>query len=421
MKLLLKGALALNAEGTGFIRADVAVEKGKIALVGDCAGFMANEVISLDNCLLMPAFVNAHTHLPMTLFRGAADDMPLLVWLETRIWPMEDKLTAKDSLIAARLACAEMIRSGVSAFNDMYFFTDTFIEAVCESGLRGALCRAITSGENDFRVDEAIALYERWHGAENGRISISFGPHAEYTCSKETLMRTRDEAYKRGALFHIHCSESQEEHAQCIERHGATPVAWFEELGLLCERTLLAHCVQVTDDDIGLIASRGASVLHNPQSNLKLGSGIAPVPKMLKAGVNVALGTDGAASNNNLDMFEEMRLAATLHKGVLRDPLAVPADTALKTASVNGAKALNMGCKAIAKGEAADLVAISLEHPHMNPINDALKNVVYSAGMGDVMMNMTDGKILYYKGEYKTLDIERIKFEANEIAKRVCV
>ena len=421
MKLLLKGALTLNAEGTGFARADVAVEKGKIALVGDCAGVMANEVIELDDCLLMPAFVNAHTHLPMTLFRGAADDMPLLTWLETRIWPMEDKLTAKDALIAARLACAELIRSGVSAFNDMYFFTDTFIEAVCESGLRGALCRAITSGDGDFRVDEAIALYDRWHGAENGRISISFGPHAEYTCSKETLMRTRDEAYKRNALLHVHCSESQEEHAQCIERHAKTPTAWFEELGLLSERTLLAHCVQVTDEDIGLIAARGATVLHNPQSNLKLGSGIAPVPKMLQAGVNVALGTDGAASNNNLDMFEEMRLAATLHKGYGRDPVAVPADTALRMASVSGAKALKMGCKAIAEGETADIVAISLEQAHMNPVNDALKNVVYSAGMGDVAMNMTDGKVLYYKGEYKTLDIDRIKFEANEIAKRVCV
>ncbi len=421
MKILLKGALTLNAEGSSFVRANVAVENGKIALVGDGAGFEADEVISLDNCLLMPAFVNAHTHLPMTLFRGAADDMPLLTWLETRIWPMEDKLSAKDALIAARLACAEMIRSGVSAFNDMYFFTDTFIEAVCESGLRGALCRAITSGDGDFRVDEAIALYDRWHGAENGRIAISFGPHAEYTCSKETLLRTRDEANKRDALLHIHCSESQEEHAQCIERHAKTPVAWFEELGLLSERTLLAHCVQVTDDDIALIAARGANVLHNPQSNLKLGSGIAPVPKMLKAGVNVALGTDGAASNNNLDMFEEMRLAATLHKGFMRDPVAVPADTALKMASANGAKALRMGCKAIAESEAADLVAISLEHPHMNPVNDALKNVVYSAGMGDVAMNMTDGKVLYYKGEYKTLDIEKIKFEANEIAKRVCV
>ncbi len=421
MKTLLKGAMALNPEGTEFIRADVAVENGKIALVGDCAGFIADEVISLDNCLLMPAFVNAHTHLPMTLFRGAADDMPLLTWLETRIWPVEDRLSASDALAAARLACAELIRSGVSAFNDMYFFTDTFIEAVSESGLRGALCRAITSGGDDFRVDEAISLHDKWHGAENGRISVSFGPHAEYTCSRETLLRTRDEANKRNALLHIHCSESQEEHAQCIERHGKTPVAWFDELGLLSERTLLAHCVQITDEDIAIIAARGATVLHNPQSNLKLGSGIAPVPKLLQAGVNVALGTDGAASNNNLDMFEEMRLAATLHKGYTRDPVAVAAETALKMATVNGAKALRLGCKALEAGEPADLAAISLEHPHMNPLNDALKIVVYSAGMGDVALNMTDGKVLYYKGEYKTLDIEKIKFEANEIAKRVCV
>jgi 5-methylthioadenosine/S-adenosylhomocysteine deaminase len=425
MTTLFKNAKLLTRGGAQVFSGSLGVSGDRIAFVGECpAGFEADTIIDCGGDLLMPGFVNAHTHLAMTLFRGAADDLPLHEWLNNRIWPMENKLDRDACYWGCMLAAAEMIRFGVTSSNDMYFFSEAVVRAIDETGLRALICRAVitASGKNKlYMLDESEALFHEFNGAANGRITMCLGPHAEYTCDTETLQAVADRADKLDARIHVHVSETAFEHEDCKKRHTLTPVALFDKLGLLNARAMLAHCVHVDEDDIALISKRGASVLHCPQSNLKLASGIAPVPAMLKAGINIALGTDGAASNNNLNMFEELQLAALLHKGASHNAEAVSTAEALAIATENGAKALGIDAGILGENMKADIILVSTRGAHWQPQNNLAAHAVYSASASDVRLTMVNGKLLYKDGEYLTLDIERIYHKTNEIAARLIV
>jgi len=392
-----------------------------IAFTGEVPeDFKAQRVIDCEGDLLMPGLVNAHTHLAMTLFRNAADDMELSSWLRERIWPLEDQLTGEDAYWGTMLAAAECIRGGCTCVNDMYFFMDRTAQAVADAGIRAMLGQGIVTGNDDGKSRLALAksLFEEFDGAEDGRIKIAITPHAEYTCNKATLAAAGDLADRLGARLHIHLSETFQEHEECKLRHELTPAAYLASLGMLHERTLLAHCVHIDEDDAALIGEAKAHVLHCPQSNLKLGSGIAPVPAMLAHRINVCLGTDGAASNNNLDMFEELRLAATLHKGVTGNATDVTAKQALSMATVNGAYALGFNAGRLTAGALADIIRIATKVPNMVPANDLRSAAVYSASAADVRMTMVNGRILYENGEFYTIDIDRVYAEVGRIVER---
>ena len=398
------------------------VQNHLIAFVGDVPeGFQAEKVIDCERNLLMPGSANAHTHLAMTLFRGIADDMDLQTWLETRIWPLEDKLTDEDVYWGTLLAQAEMIRGGCVCSNDMYYFTDAIGRAVADSGARALITRTVMGNGEDglSRLRESESAFQTWNGAENNRIQVATAVHGEYTTGRSILSAAAESSAKLGTKLHIHVSETFQEHEACKNRHnGMTPLAVLDTLGLIGPNSLLAHCVHVELQDIGTIAARGATVLHCPQSNLKLGSGVAPIPAMLAAKINVALGTDGASSNNNLDMFEEMRLAATLHKGMTLSPTVVTASQALSMATYNGMKAMGWNSGVLAPGCLADLIMVDTYAPHMLPRNNLLNHIVYSAGTGDVLMTMVDGHILYERGEFYTIDMERVAAEINRLQEK---
>ena len=383
------------------------------------------EVIDVMGRIILPGLVNAHTHSAMTVFRGAADDLPLHRWLNDRIWPMEAKLDDEAVYWGSMLAIAEMIRGGVTAFNDMYFFTEQTVRAVEHTGIRALLTRCVTCNETDEAsirqgVQRAADCFAQFDGAAQGRIRVSIAPHAEYTCSAPFLRALGEKAQELGARVHIHVSETKEEHEQCKQRHGGlTPIGLLDALGVLDNPTLAAHCVYVDAHDLAIMQQKHVSVLHCPGSNLKLASGIAPVPAMLAHGLRIALGTDGAASNNNLNMFEELQAVAMLHKGTSGDASMVRAAQALRMATQNGAQALGLSSGVLAAGEPADLIIVDIHKPHMMPMYNALHNIVYSAQASDVWMTMVDGKVLYHDGSYQTLDIEQILYEASRVAARL--
>ncbi|MGI6192233.1 MAG: amidohydrolase [Christensenellales bacterium] len=420
MNTLFTNARILASTGE-VINGCLGVTDRLIAFTGEVPeGFTAHRVIDCEGDLLMPGLVNAHTHLAMTLFRNAADDMELSTWLRERIWPLEDKLTAEDAYWGTMLAAAECIRGGCTLVNDMYFFMDNTARAIADSGIRALLGQGIVTGNDDGKSRLAIAksLFDEFNDAEDGRIKIAITPHAEYTCNAATLAAAGDLAAKLDARLHVHVSETFQEHEECKLRHGLTPAAYLSSLGMLHDKTLLAHCVHIDEDDAALIGAAKAHVLHCPQSNLKLGSGIAPVPAMLAHRINVCLGTDGAASNNNLDMFEELRLAATLHKGITGNATDVNAKQALSMATANGAYALGFNTGRLTAGALADIIRIDTKVPNMMPANDLRAAAVYSVSAADVRMTMVNGRILYENGEFYSIDIDRVYAEVTRIVER---
>ncbi len=404
-------------------RYDLAIENKKITEISEKPIVVApgDEVIDGRGNLLIPGFYNAHGHSAMTALRGYADDLPLRRWLFEKIFPAEDKLTAKVVKNATALAIAEMIAGGTVSFSDMYFFMDETAQVVIESGIKANLCRGFTSGDDtdmstDIRFAEGKRLVSDFNGYDDGRIISEMTIHAEYT-NAEGPVRTVAEYAKENRLgIQIHLSETQSEHNECIERHGMTPTEWFESLGVLDVPVIAAHCVYLTDSDMAKLAAHGTSVVHCPVSNLKLGSGVLPIDKLMNAGINVALGTDGASSNNRLDMLRELQTAAILHKGVNTDPIMMPATDIFKIATKNGAIAQRrVDCGEIKVGNRADLVLINCDTPHNLPLYDPYSMIAYSAMSTDVLMTMVDGSVLYQNGEYKTLDIEKIKAEARTL------
>ncbi len=380
--------------------------------------------------LLMPGLINCHCHAAMTLLRGIGSDLPLDRWLFDEMFPVEDRLTAEDIAAGNELAMMEMIASGVTSFSDMYMEPRTAIHSNETIGMKMNVCRVVQSfdpnekPEDCRRIDESIELFEQCHGAQNGRVHIDFAVHAEYTSTDAVIRGYADRCRpyaKQGARMQIHLSETQKEHGECIQRHGLTPAGWCEAMGLFDVPTGAAHCVCVTPEDMEIFRRKGVSPIHNPTSNMKLGSGFAPVPEMLDMGLNVALGTDGAASNNNLNMFEEMHLAAIIHNGYRRDAVIMKPEQVLRMATVNGAKLQGRDDTGrLAAGMKADVIAIAFrDKPHLYPAFDPMTMVVYAAQASDVCMTMVDGHILYEDGRFLTLDRQRVLQNAAAAVKRL--
>lgn len=418
--------LPMQGETDVIYDASLHVQGDKIVYAGPKALAPAaqdgDEVINGGGRIAMPGFVNTHAHNAMVLFRGAADDLPLQRWLNEKIFPMEDQLDDNAAYWGNLLGIAEMIRCGTACYNDMYFFTEQEIRAVEQTGIRSVLTRSTVCQELEQEtIEQKLQVYDAlmaYQGAADGRIRVTVSPHAEYTCSAAYLRACGQKAQKLGVPLHIHVSETAAEHDACIERHGKTPMALLESLGVLKGEVYAAHCVYTGQADHEIMKEHGVVALHCPDSNLKLASGIAPIAQMMQRGVTVTLGTDGAASNNNLNMMEEMQRFVLLQKGITQDATSVSAKQALHIATTAGARAMHTGGGVLKEGYKADIVLVDTHVPHMQPMHNAINNLVYAAQGSDVWMNMVDGKILYKNGEYKTLDIEKVIAETNKAAEK---
>ena len=408
--------------------AELLIEDGIVSYVGQRRNHpngTVNRIIEGKNKLVMPGLINTHTHAAMTLFRGYADDMPLMNWLEQKIWPAEARLNMDDIYWGTMLAICEMVRGGTTCFADMYFHMGEVARACLESGIRASLAQGLISiyglQEGEKMLEASKELVAQWHGAGEGLITIMLGPHAPYTCPPQYLEKVLAVAGDLDVPMHIHLAETRGEVQNCLDSWGKRPIALMESIGLFAQPVLAAHCVHLSEDEIETLARRQVSIAHNPGSNLKLGSGIAPLADLLEQGALVSLGTDGAASNNNLDMIEEMRLAALIAKGSNEDPTVLPAREALKMATVNGSRSLFLqeGMGMLRKGSPADLIMLDLDKPHLHPYHDLCAHIVYSAAAADVEFVMVKGRILMEQRELLTIDEEKVLREANERAVRL--
>lgn len=418
-------ALLMDEAATVLDDAFVVVEGETIASVTPTrpAGAFTQEIDCGGN-VLMPGLVNAHTHIPMTLMRGYGGGCDLHTWLNDWIFPAEAKLDGRAVRAGAGLALAELIASGVTTIADMYMHTTHIAQAVLEAGLSANLsCGGVYFGApGDFGPDTCKdcenqrILTEEFHGAGNGQILVDASVHGEYTSNVPLWQWMADYAQRKGLGMHVHVSETQSEHEGSLTRWGLTPFRILDRYGVWDTRAIAAHCVWTTEDDWAGMAEKGVACVHNPVSNLKLGSGVAWIPAMKAAGVPIALGTDGVSSNNNQDMFEEMKFAAVLHNGVTRDPLALLPQDVLAMATREGAKALGRQTGRIAPGYVADLILVDFTRPHLTPCHSVMDNLVYAAHGSDVVMNMARGKIIYKDGTFLTLDLEKIQAEVKSYA-----
>jgi len=415
---------------TGIVDGALRARDGVIVALGPDAekdADPAGERVDLRGALALPGLVNAHGHSAMTLVRGVGGGLPLQRWLEEAIFPIEAKMTADDIRAGMGWAILEMLASGTTCVADMYDFPEAGAEMLMASGLKANICRVgldfpWSPGEPKGRLSECIAFVRDFHDP-SGRVTADFCLHSEYL-TREAFVRDIAEAnadLKRPV--HLHVSETEKEHAECQARHnGETPIAYFARLGLLDHGAYCAHCVYCTDADFDTMREKGASFVHNPTSNLKLASGFARTAAAAARGVNVALGTDGCASNDNLNMFEEMHLAALLAKGLARDPTVLPAAQVLEMATRNGARALGRtDTGMLAPGMKADFCVLDTDKPHLEPLLDPANIAVYSAQGSDVAMTVVDGEILYDHGNYPTLDAERLRFEFKAAVRRLGV
>ena len=373
------------------------------------------ELIDLSDHLLIPGLVNAHTHAPMTLLRGYADDMELPVWLRDHIWPAEREFVGPEFVAdGTRLAIAEMLRSGTTCFNDMYFFADSAIEVCLETGMRASIGITIIEIESAWAVDvesyveKGLALHERWKSEP--LISFTLSPHAPYTVSDETLDRIAVLSVERGLPVHMHLLETEWEIKQSLQQHDLHPLVRLNLRNLFNSRLQAVHMTQISKEDIDRLVATGAHVIHCPQSNLKLASGICPLSSLLKAGVNVALGTDGAASNNDLDLLAEAQTAALLAKGVSGDAEAAPAFQVLEMMTINGARALGLEERigSIEVGKQADLCALNLNSPETQPLHNVVSQLVYAASSRQVSDVWVAGKRLLAEGKLTTIDLDGV-------------
>lgn len=380
-------------------------------------------IIDGTNMLAMPGLINAHCHAPMSLFRGYADDVQLMEWLQEKIWPLEDRLSGEDVYWGTMLSIVEMIKSGTTSFADMYFFVEDMARAVEESGIRAVLSRGMVGVAPTGR--EALVnskdLVRSLNNAADGRITVMLGPHAPYTCPPEYMQDVVQLAAELNVPVHIHLSETAIEVEESLKTYGVTPIGRVQEEGLFRHKVLAAHCVHATREDIEILAQHDVAVAHNPCSNLKLASGIAPITKMLERDVTVALGTDGPASNNNLDMFDEMRFAALIHKVYNKDATALSAKEALQMSTRNGAQALGLDGKVgtIEPGKHADIILINLNRPHLYPRHSLESHIVYSANGSDVDTVIVNGEVLMKNRVLLELDEEEIYAKSTECAKRL--
>jgi 5-methylthioadenosine/S-adenosylhomocysteine deaminase len=431
--LIIEGdyLVAMDNGGTVLEGGAVAVKDGVIVAVGAAAdinsGFDAKQVLPGANRVVMPGLVNGHSHAAMTLLRGVAEDLALMDWLGNYIFPAEIRFVDADFVrIGTELACWEMIRGGTTTFVDMYYFPDTIAEVVESCGMRALISATVIERPSPGADNAADSLakgldfIKRWKN-RNSRITPIFGPHANYTLNEAQLRAVRQAALDAGAAIAIHMSESLYEVEYSKKHYGKTSVDFFNDIGLFDVPTIGAHLVWPTDAEIPLLAERRVGVIHNPTSNMKTAAGIAPVTKMLEAGVRLGLGTDGAASNNDLDMWEEIRLAAILQKVERMDPQVMPARTVLNMATRGGAEAIGLG-KSIGSlevGKRADIIQVSFDDVHFVPAYDVISHLVYVADEQDVISVVVDGKVLMQDNTFLTIDTGRVKQQATELAARI--
>lgn len=427
-KLLIRNGTFLTAtDAAPVVRGYMTVTDGMITSIGEQAPEredLFDTVIDGSRRLYMPGLVNTHCHAAMSLLRGYGDDLALQVWLEEKMWPNEAKFTGDDVRWGTLLSILEMVKGGTTAFVDMYDHMDEVAQAVVESGMRGCLTRGVIGlcppEVQDHKLKEAIQFAKDWHGQAEGRITAMMSPHAPYTCPPDYIEKIVQAAHDLQLPLHTHMSETLREVEENEKQYGLRPVAHLAKLGLFSRPSLVAHAVHLNDEEIELLREHDVRVSHNPGSNLKLASGVARVPDLLRAGVRVSLGTDSSASNNNLDMFEEMRLAALIHKGVSGDPVAVPATEALKLGTVSGAESIWLDkVGTLAAGMKADFIALDIDRPHFFPRSDFISHVIYAASAGDVTDVFVDGKALVRDRECLTLDEEKITFEAQRCYERL--
>ena len=418
MNLVLNNCLMI-LPGRKSAVGDIVVTNGKIdkILISPEERASSPRGIDLSDAIVMPGIVDAHCHAPMTLLRGVGGGLPLKRWLEEAIFPVEARMTDEDVAAGMTWGAMELLAGGVTCVADMYEHSLAGAAALAETGIKANVCRpglAFDDGTPEGRLEECIDFVRNFRDS-NGRLLADICIHSEYL-TNEKFCRALAEANREFTRpLNVHISETKREHEECIVRHGKTPIAYLAETGLLDYGGYAAHCVWCTDDDFKIMADRNVSLVHNPSSNMKLASGFARVCRAAELGVNVALGTDGPASNDNLDMFEEMHLTSLIHKGVLLDPTVLSPWEVIEMATLNGAKALGRyDTGEIAVGKAADLCVVALDKPHLNPCVDPVNLIVHSAHASDVAMTIVDGRIVYERSpEQSWIDInhERAKFD----------
>lgn len=432
MSLLLKNCdwvVTQNRNREVLRNASVLVEDGRIAAISSTGRLEADTIIDCAGKILLPGLVNTHTHLSMSLLRGYADDMHLQEWLSEKIWPLEARLDGEICYAGALLGCMEMIRTGTTSFVDMYFFMEDVARAVDEAGLRGILSFGAIDLFDAERATEAKKKTESFishiKSLRNPRIRFSLGPHSPYSCSQETLLDLKRVADRENAIIQIHLAETRKEQAGFQRTQGCREVEYLQKIGFLSPNVLAAHCVWLTRSEIDILGEMGVKVAHCPVSNMKLASGgAAPLPEMLASNVTVSLGTDGAASNNTLDMFDTMKVCALLQKSQRWDATVLPAQKILDLATIEGARAISMDSEigSVEAKKRADLILVNAKSPNLNPIHGertVISNLVYSAKGENVDTTIVDGKILMHNAQFETLNPEEVYRRADRAMRRL--
>lgn len=424
--ILIYGCTILPMNGKRLIEdGALAIKNGKIIFVGKRASankIQAETKIDAKKKIAMPGLINCHTHVPMTLFRGIAEDQPLKTWLKKTIWPLEAKLKSDDIHVGALLGCLEMIKNGTTCFADMYFHEDMAAKAVEKSGLRGVLAEGIIEAGNKIlgkkMLNQSINFAEKFRAYASGRVTTFLGPHAAYSCSPELLTKIKNKSLELNVGVHIHLAESKEMFREFEKRYGSGEVEFLDKIGFFSDLVLAAHCINLSGEDMQILSKRGVNVAYVPVANMKLGVGAAKIKDLTDLSVNVGLGTDGPASNNTLDMFETLKIATLLQKLVYLNPRILPVYEVLRMATVNGAKALGLG-KSIGSlevGKKADVILVDLSKPHLKPLHNIYANIVYSAHGSDVDTLIVDGKIVMENRHVKTLDEQAVMERAEKTA-----
>lgn len=426
MGIVLKNILAVLPEGEKDVvkETDIYIEGSRIAAIGrKPEGFMEEKVIDGKDRLAIPGLINCHTHSYMSFMRNVADDLSFMDWLFGSIDPIEQKMTDEDTYWGACLAIIEMMKSGTTCFNDMQMNIHQTTRAVRESGMRAVISRGLVGeGDNEAGQMRLSQAYEERDAAKDcDRLTFMLGPHAPYTCDDAYMRIVSEEAKKNHMGIHVHLSESESEIQQIKEKYGCSPIEMADKNGLFDVPAIAAHCVQITESDMDILKEKNVSVVTNPASNMKLGNGFASVPRMMEKGINVCLGTDGAASNNSLNLFHELNLLTLIHKGVNRTPQCVSAREGLRIATINGAKALGLAKEtgSLEVGKKADIAILDLKTPSLTPRNNLIAGLSYSANGSEVEMVIIDGKVTMENRKVLTLDEELVYQKINEIIVRM--
>ena len=427
--MLIKDITILDGGFGPVEHTNVLVENGRYSYVGpEAVTGYTGEVVNGRDKLMMPGFYNTHCHAPMTLTRGLGEGLSLSDWLTKKMFPFEGEMAGEDCYYGALLAAMELVSGGCVSISDMYFNILDVARALDDAGMKANICHGLSSQDPAADPEQlkgwrdTLTLLNQTGSRSDGRIRVDVGLHAEYTSTERLVRAVAGLAREKGLAVHTHISETKKEHGECKERHGGlTPVQYFESCGIFENPVLAAHCVWLEDRDREILAARGATISHCISSNLKLGSGIAPVSRYAAEGINLVVATDGAASNNNLNMMEEIHLASLAGKGAFHDPTALPPEQILRMATVNGARAQGRtDCGVIEAGKRADFIVLDLDRPHLVPVHNIAANLVYSAQSSDICMTVIDGRTVYKNGEFLTIDRERVMYEAARRVERIC-